>query len=63
LIGFDDGFQEMGLGFDRMKLEQVFYGSGRKGSEETIILVVVVVLLIHSWLERKKSVFAAIGTL
>jgi hypothetical protein len=36
--------------YERMKLEQVFYGSGRKGSEETIIFVVavvVVVLLIH----------------
>jgi hypothetical protein len=35
--------------YERMKLEQVFYGSGRKGSEETIIFVVavIVVLLIH----------------
>jgi hypothetical protein len=40
-----------------MKLEQVFYGSGRKSFEETIIFVVVVLLLllIHSWLERERE--------
>jgi hypothetical protein len=43
--------------YGRMKLEQVFNGSGRKDSEETIILVVVVVVvvLIRSWLERGRG--------
>jgi hypothetical protein len=50
--------------YGRMKLEQVFYGSGRKDSEETIILVVVV--LTSSWLERgrgRRVCIATIGTL
>jgi hypothetical protein len=49
------GFEKWVYGW--MKSEQVFYGSERKGSEETIIFVAVVLLLllIHSWLERERE--------